>query len=141
MSFAGTLGISKREFYLKIGVSRGTLESKTGITEDVLTKFIATFPDISLDWLIMGVGDMLRPKDCSSRNEQPHSPQSTNIQPSNNDVTLAILGEMAKKDAIITEQAEEIGRLREKVYQLEKEKQVTGSSATNANDTSIANVG
>ena len=32
--FANSLGISKREFYSKIQVSRGTLESKTGITED-----------------------------------------------------------------------------------------------------------
>ena len=33
LSFAETLGISKREFYLQIGVSRGTLESKSSIGE------------------------------------------------------------------------------------------------------------
>ncbi len=58
--FADTLEISKREFYTKIGVSRGTLEANTGITEDVLAKFIATFPKISLDWLIIGEGSMYR---------------------------------------------------------------------------------
>lgn len=58
--FADTLGISKREFYTKIGVSRGTLESNTGITEDVLAKFIAIFPEIDLYWLILGEGSMYR---------------------------------------------------------------------------------
>lgn len=59
MKYAGTLGISKRDFYSNIGVSRGTLESKTGITEDVLAKFIATYPDVSIKWLISGQGEML----------------------------------------------------------------------------------
>ena len=58
--FADTLGISKREFYTKIGVSRGTLESNTGITEDILAKFIAIFPEIDLYWLILGEGNMYR---------------------------------------------------------------------------------
>lgn len=49
LQFADNLNISKREFYAKIGVSRGTLESKTGITEDVLAKFIATFPTCRLN--------------------------------------------------------------------------------------------
>ncbi len=60
LHFAGSLGISKREFYSKIQVSRGTLESKTGITEDVLAKFIATYPDVSLNWLLTGEGNMLK---------------------------------------------------------------------------------
>lgn len=60
MYFADTLGISKREFYTKIGVSRGTLESNTGITEDILAKFIAIFPEIDLYWLILGEGSMYR---------------------------------------------------------------------------------
>lgn len=58
--FAATLGISKREFYTKIGVSRGTLESKTGITEDILAKFIATYPNVSPAWLLMGEEPMLK---------------------------------------------------------------------------------
>ncbi len=58
--FAGTLGISKRDFYAKIGVSRGTLESKTGITEDVITKFFATYPEVSIEWLMTGAGEMLK---------------------------------------------------------------------------------
>ncbi len=62
LQFADSLGISKRDFYAKIGVSRGTLEAKTGITEDVMAKFIATFPDVSMDWLIAGRGNIFNTK-------------------------------------------------------------------------------
>ena len=60
LQYTATLGISKRDFYTKIGVSRGTLESPTGITEDVMAKFIATYPDINPEWLLTGHGDMLK---------------------------------------------------------------------------------
>ena len=60
LQFADTLKISRREFYKKTGISRGTLESNTGITEDTLAKFIATFGEISPDWLLLGKGEMLR---------------------------------------------------------------------------------
>ena len=62
LQYADTLGVSKRAFYAAIGVSRGTLEAKTGITEEVLTKFIATYPSVSLSWLILGEGDMIDKK-------------------------------------------------------------------------------
>ena len=60
LQFVDTLSISKREFYAKIGVSRGTLESKTGITEDVMAKFIAEYDQVSLIWLITGEGERLK---------------------------------------------------------------------------------
>ena len=50
------LSISKREFYSKTGISR-----PTGITEDTLAKFIATYPEVSLEWLIRGEGEIVRP--------------------------------------------------------------------------------
>lgn len=60
LQYAATLGISKRDFYTRIGVSRGTLESATGITEDVMAKFIATYPDVNPEWLLTGHGNMLK---------------------------------------------------------------------------------
>lgn len=60
MKFADTLDISRREFYKKTGISRGTLESSTGITEDTLAKFIATFGELSPEWILTGNGEMLR---------------------------------------------------------------------------------
>lgn len=71
--FAGTLGISKRDFYAKIGVSRGTLESKTGITEDVITKFFATYPEVSIEWLMTGEGEMLKNSPSCKEKKQENS--------------------------------------------------------------------
>jgi hypothetical protein len=52
-------GISKRTFYAQSSISRGTLESNTGITEDTLAKCISTFPEINICWLITGKGEMV----------------------------------------------------------------------------------
>lgn len=69
--FAASLGISKRDFYTKIGVSRGTLESKTGITENVVTKFFATYPEVSIEWLMTGRGEMLANEPVIPVKQQP----------------------------------------------------------------------
>lgn len=71
LHFADTLKISKREFYLRIGVSRGTLESKTGITEDVLAKFIAAFPEVSIEWLMEGKGDAIKRNQTQLEEKSP----------------------------------------------------------------------
>jgi len=57
--FIDYLNISKRKFYEKTGISRGTIESNTGITEEILAKFIATFDHVNIFWLIKGEGEML----------------------------------------------------------------------------------
>lgn len=81
LSFAGTLGISKRDFYSKIGVSRGTLESKTGITEDVITKFFATYPQVSIEWLMTGKGNMLKNDNVGCKRQiEPAHHISENVQ-------------------------------------------------------------
>lgn len=71
LSFAETLGISKREFYSQIGVSRGTLESKSSITEDVMARFIARFPQVSPSWLLTGNGNMILPTQNKDTQELP----------------------------------------------------------------------
>lgn len=103
MQFADGLSISKREFYTRIGVSRGTLEARTGITEDVLAKFIAEFPEISLEWLILGCGEMYRQGD--------------------NDLGILdknMLAFIQSSQTQLVEQAELIGRLKERLSHYEK---------------------
>ena len=55
-----SLGISKREFYAKTGISRGTQESSTGITEKTMAKVFAVYSDINPEWLLTGNGEMMR---------------------------------------------------------------------------------
>ncbi len=104
LSFAASLGCSKREFYSKIGVSRGTLESNTGVTEDVVAKFIATFPDVSLEWLWTGCGEMRSGK-------QENATKVDEIQES------AIIEKLV---GTIQLQAEEIGRLKAELAETKK---------------------
>ena len=74
--FAETLGISKRNFYAIVGISRGTLESKTGITEDVVAKFIAAFPEVNVEWLVTGEGDMKKTIQPQQEKEQKNESKS-----------------------------------------------------------------
>lgn len=107
--FAESLGISKRDFYLKIGVSRGTLESKTGITEDILAKFIATYPDISIVWLLTGEGSMLR-----SESTAPMVPIATDKESFYKEL-------IEKKDKEIAELNRELGRAEERLLQFQND--------------------
>lgn len=56
MQYIDTLSISMRDFYAKTGISRGTLESDSSITEVTLAKFIAFYPEINPTWLLTGTG-------------------------------------------------------------------------------------
>lgn len=85
LSFADTLGISKREFYTLINVSRGTLESKTGITEDVINKFIMAFPDVNIEWLVKGIGT---PNEKTKANTKHFA---TNITKSENEFGIPLI--------------------------------------------------
>ena len=59
---AGAGGMNKFEAY--VGISNGYLSNmkkKEGaISSDVMLKVLAKFPDLNLDWLITGEGDMLK---------------------------------------------------------------------------------
>ncbi len=101
------MSISKRDFYSKTGISRGTLESKTGITEDTLAKFIATYPEISLDWLILGRGEITRTPNTASGISE-HS-RTTDLL-------------LEAKETIIRLQQDQIDLLKEKIERLSEEK-------------------
>lgn len=105
--FADSLGISKRKFYDNIGVSRGTLESTSGITEDILSKFIATYPKVSIEWLLTGKEPMLKPEPLEDEPINPDTDKSQHIFISHFVDT-------------IRDQAEEIGRLKARIDELER---------------------
>lgn len=53
-------GVTPYEFYKKSGVTRGILQQGNGISEDNITRFLAYAPDVNVEWLITGNGDMLK---------------------------------------------------------------------------------
>ena len=70
-------------------------------------------------------------KEIKAKKQQP-------IANNQDPIINRILESMDKKDAIIKEQAEEIGQLRERIAQLQREK---GKNASDAQTSDIANVG
>lgn len=76
LQFVDSLGISKRDFYSKTGISRGTLENNAGITEDTITKIFATFKDVNPFWLITGEGEMINKIESRSNSANEHAEET-----------------------------------------------------------------
>jgi len=51
--------ISKNKFYTQTGIANGTLDKKSGVTGETILKIHIAYPEINLDWLISGKGEML----------------------------------------------------------------------------------
>lgn len=64
-------GISKYECYQKTGIVNGVLSQIGGISEENLLKFLSYYSDISLDWLFLNKGSMIKSSDCDYDNDVP----------------------------------------------------------------------
>lgn len=60
LQFLDFKGISKYQFYKSTGITRGVLDSDGGMSEDNTARFIAYYPEVSIEWLITGKGDMMK---------------------------------------------------------------------------------
>lgn len=60
LQFVEYKGFSKRKFYAETGLSNGILDKTSGLSVETLEKIYLTFPEISLEWLITGKGEMLK---------------------------------------------------------------------------------
>ena len=118
-------GISIAAFEKSIGMSNASfgksLKNKGAIGTDKLENILSVYTDISPIWLISGVGDMIA---------KDHSTKQLTIE----DKLLSIIQE---KDIVIQEQAEEIGQLRERREQLERQKEKDASNANYSNNAMI----
>ena len=71
-------GVSAYEFYKESGVTRGILQQNNGISEDNIARFLAYAPDVSVEWLITGRGDMfstMQEKRQEKSNEEEKKPE------------------------------------------------------------------
>lgn len=98
IQFAESHGYSKRKIYQETGLSNGVLDKKTGLSEDGIEKFISTYKDVNLTWLITGEGEML----------------ANNPPPLPSDVCC----ECVMKDKLISMQEERIAELKERIAEL-----------------------
>ncbi len=141
--FAG----NKRAFALHVGISPTVVENVVGTRKgkpsfDVLEKVCAN-ANISTEWLLLGKGEMLmdmfeirKPMRFSS---DPAYYENINHEtPTLEDESQPASTDFSQFINKIAEQAEEIGKLKERINQLEREK---GKNASDAQTSDIANAG
>ena len=115
-------GIAISAFEKSIGMSNASfgksLRNGGAIGSDKLENILNVYPELSVTWLLTGVGEMIQ------------APQNANQDsPCSSDATIE------KLVAQITDQAIEIGSLREQIRQLKREK---GKNVSDALTSGIA---
>lgn len=118
-----------------IGASKGVLSRAINNGTDIQSKWIQilveNYPRYSADWLLTGKGNMLR-------DENKRLNSAPTISTTQTDATTPLLSLIKEKDEVIRLQAEEIGRLREKIEQMSRGR---GHTASDANTPRVANAG
>lgn len=129
--FLANKGVTQYEFYKNTGVTRGVLGQNNGISEDNLSRFLAYYPEVNIEWLMTGRGEMLTNEPTTITKQSAITNELLTAQ----GVTPELITELLNR---ITEQAAEIGRLNERIAQLQREK---GKNASDAPISDIASAG
>ncbi len=99
-------GKNANQFYKETGLSVGFLKSGKHIGSNNIKIIINTYPDLSLDWLVMDKGEMIIKEKKKEINK--------------NDDSL-LLSLITNKDTELRKMAEEIGALKEQNRMLKKQ--------------------
>jgi hypothetical protein len=129
LSYLDATGRVKSDFYKAIGATPSNFKGaakNSALSSDKIATILELYPDLSPDWLLNDVGEMIRGTAPTAGVKQPLSIE---------DKLLTII---AEKDAVIQQQAEELGQLREQVVQLRRRLEKT---VTDADMQATANVG
>lgn len=139
-------GISIGALERQIGASKGVLSRAINNGTDIQSKWIQilveNYPRYSAEWFLTGRGEMLK-TNCAQLDTSTKNKSSVTNEDTEKNSTIQEYG-TPSGDIInrlvtqITQQAQEIGRLQERIAQLEREKQKNASGAASG---SIANVG
>lgn len=72
--FRESQNISVQAFERKLGISNGSWDSAGTISEKVLIKFLAQFPELNSRWILKGQGSMFETENdnCYPNNEVEH---------------------------------------------------------------------
>ena len=113
LQYLGRKGISMYDCYSKTGITRGVLGQNNGISEENLSKFLAYYTEITTEWLVLGIGSMLRSNE-KTKVEQYVS--QNNIASNDESIIYKLYKE---KDIEVGQLKEEIGVLKTRIQQLE----------------------
>ena len=79
--FIKYLQISQRKFEENCGINTSTINNiRDGISSPNLAKVIKTYPELNLDWLVSGEGEMLKKNGIEHYTSENYSPITSNIQ-------------------------------------------------------------
>lgn len=132
LAFLGEKGIKRADFFEATGIQSSNFKGKNMSSQpggDMLVKILSVYPDLSADWLLRDKGEMLNPEFQPDKDKEP-SPNDKETQKYTPQQEFLINK--------IAEQAEEIGRLKARIEELERRR---GDSAGHAQSSDIANVG
>ena len=112
LQFIEYKGFNKRKFYEETGLSNGILDKKSGLTLGSFEKIFSKYPEINIEWLLTGKGEMLKTSSQNiTQNGNTVSGQG-NIIKQTNDELMEIIRE---KDKQIAEKDKQIAMLIEKI--------------------------
>ena len=109
--------ITKSVFYEKTDIKRGLLDKDkldATVSDVYIAKILASFPDLNIEWLITGQGEMLK---------HPDAPTTHDTLQTTDPIVSYLERVIKEKDYKIEQQAQEIGRLREINENLEVDNQ------------------
>ena len=128
LAFLAEKGIRKVDFFESTGIQSSNFKGanvKSAPGGDMLVNILTLYPELSAEWLMRGEGEMLRTNGHIPLKAVPESIKSETIPKELDNNIDPIIDKFMGK---ITDQAEEIGRLKERIAQLEREKNESGSS-------------
>ena len=141
LSFLSEMGIRKVDFFEKTGIQSSNFKGvniKSAPGGDMLVKILTLYPELSAEWLMRGEGEMLRNStnpftreliDSDPTTGQNYIPPTTPTgaipkserEKADNSLPPSVLSELV---TTIREQAEEIGLLKARIKELERERSV-----------------
>lgn len=119
LQFIDYKGFNKSKFYRETGLSNGILDKKSGLTLDSIEKIYSKYPEINIEWLLTGKGEMLKTfaqnitQNGNTNVNNGHNVSGQgNIIKQTNDELMEIIRE---KDKQIAEKDKQIAMLIEKI--------------------------
>lgn len=116
IQFVDSKGITKESFYGKIGMTSANFRGKakeTPINSTAIENILSEFPDLNLEWLITGKGEMTKPNNQIIKNEGNNNNQNNingsvggDVSISQNDLASIIEIQRELNDIIRTTQCQ-----------------------------------
>ena len=109
-------GVKNADFYKKTGLSNGFLDKNENISSRNIEIIISNYPNISLEWLLTGKGEMLKENKQTIGNIEKSSVVGANVNGSG----ININSNQSELIDIIKKQQDQIGQLIDVISKLKE---------------------